>query len=52
MALHVEADACTIELLATNLDRGAEAGRRAGDADWARRKRRRQAQGSEPLTRS
>jgi hypothetical protein len=45
MALHVEEDACTIELIETNLDRDAEAGRRGGDADWTRRKRRRQARG-------
>ena len=52
MALHVEADACTIELIETNYDRSAEAGHGAGDADWTRRKRRRQAQGWEPLARS
>jgi hypothetical protein len=51
MALHVEGDAFTIELIETNLDRDADAGRRGGDADWARRMRRRQAQGWEPLAR-
>jgi hypothetical protein len=50
MALHVEEDACTIELIETNLDRDAEARRRGGDADWTRRKRRRQARGWQPLT--
>jgi hypothetical protein len=48
MALHVEADACAIELIESNLDQSAEAGRRGGDADWTRRKRRRQAHGWEP----
>jgi hypothetical protein len=34
MARHVEEDALTIELIETNLDRDAEAGRRGSDADW------------------
>jgi hypothetical protein len=50
MALHVEEDACTIELIETNLDRDAEAGRRGGDADWTRRKQRRQVSGWAPRT--
>jgi hypothetical protein len=45
MALDVEADACAIELIETNFDQSAAAGRRGGDADWTRRKHRRQAQG-------
>jgi hypothetical protein len=49
MALHVEEDACTIELIETNLVRDSEAGRRGGDADWTRRKRKRQASGWAPI---
>jgi hypothetical protein len=49
MALHVEQDAMTIELIETNLDQATESGRRGGDADWTRRKRRRQTRGWEPL---
>ncbi len=42
-ALHVERDACEIELITTKLDNAAERGRRYSDADWVRKKRRRQA---------
>ena len=42
-ALHVERDACEIELIAARLDDAAERGRRYSDADWVRKKRRRQA---------
>jgi hypothetical protein len=42
-ALHVERDACQIEMIEAGLDRASERGWRYSDADWVRRKRQRQA---------
>lgn len=42
-ALHVEQDACEIEMIEAGLDRAAEEGWRYSDADWVRTHRRRQA---------
>lgn len=43
MALHVERDACEIEVVEAGLDRAAEHGWRYSDADWVKTHRRRQA---------
>ncbi len=43
MALHVEHDACEIELIESRLDTAAELGRRVGDAGWTKRKQERHA---------
>jgi len=42
-ALHVERDACEIEMIEAGLDRATEQGWRYSDADWLRKKRQRQA---------
>jgi len=42
-ALHVERDACEIEMIEAALDRASEQGWRYGDADWVAKKRQRQA---------
>jgi len=44
-ALHVERDACEIEMIEAGLDRASEQGWRYSDADWVRKKRQRQATG-------
>lgn len=49
MAVHLIEHASTIELIEAGLDQAAERGRRYGDADWTREKRRRQALGWLPL---
>jgi hypothetical protein len=41
-ALHVERDACDIEMIEAALDRASEQGWRYRDADWVRKKRQRQ----------
>jgi hypothetical protein len=44
-ALHVEHDACEIEMIEAGLDRADEQGWRYSDADWVSKHRRRQATG-------
>lgn len=43
MALHVERDASEIELIQSRMEQAVEQGWRYSDADWLKRKRRRQA---------